>query len=199
MNMTDLLVSVSRDALLDAALDLLALEGPPSPANVARTAGVSKALVFHHFRSVEGLHDAIAEKVLRETQGGLDALAQEYPNPRERLHALARALLAEPPETPAESLHVLRFWLAGNRAPVRSPRDNQAASPRGAVRDGLVTDFVRATLKEMRWPGDAARVASMILARWHGATIVYATGSIVDFEAEAERASAELDRMLAVR
>lgn len=175
---------MSRERILDAALDLLAREGPPAPATVARDAGVSKALVFHHFRSVEGLHDAIAEKVLRETQEGLDALARDFPNPRERLQALVRALLSEPPEGPAAALHVLRFWLAGDRA---------------GVRDGLVTDFVRATLKEMRWAGDAARVASMLLARWHGATAVYATGSAVDFDAEAERAIAELERMLAGR
>lgn len=184
MNKADLQVSVTRERILHAALQRLAREGVVSPAKVARDAEVSKALVFHHFRSMEGLLDAIAESVLRGTQEGLGAFARDYPNPRERLHALARALLAEPPETPQAAGHVLRFWLSGGRA---------------ALRDALVADFVRATLKEMRWPGDATRVASMLLARWHGATVVYAAGGAVDFDAEAERAAAELDRMLEAR
>ena len=171
--------------ILDAAFSVLARDGPPTPAAVAREAGVSKALIFHHFRSVEGLYDAMAERVLAETQEGLNAFAAEFPNPRERLHALARALLSEPPEPPASARHVLRFWLD----------DDGRGGSRAALRDGLLVDFVRATLKEMRSPADAARIASMLLARWHGATAVYASGTPVDYDAEAERAIAELDRL----
>ena len=175
--------------ILDAAFAILAREGPPSPAIVAREAGVSKALIFHHFRSVEGLHDAMAERVLAQTQEGLNAFASEFPNPRERLHALARALLSEPPEPPSSARHVLRFWLD----------DDGRGGSRATLRDALLVDFIRATLKEMRSPADATRIASMLLARWHGATIVYASGTAVDFDAEAERAIAELDRMTGAR
>ncbi|HVM45537.1 MAG TPA: TetR/AcrR family transcriptional regulator [Candidatus Thermoplasmatota archaeon] len=176
---------MSRDRILDAAFSLLARAGPTKPDQVARVAGVSKALVYHHFRTVEGLHDAMAERVLRETQAGLDALARDHPNPRDRIEALARALLAEPPDPPAATLQIVRFWLD----------DDGRGAARASLRDALVADFVRATLKEARYGGDGARVAAMLLARWHGATLVYATGGAVDFDAEAERAAAELERM----
>ena len=194
MSWTDLAVNMPRTdpadrraAILDAALDLLPREGAPDAALVARVAGVSKGLVFHHFKSVEGLHDAIAERILAGTQDGLAALAREYPSPRARLEALLRALLAEPPEPPAAALQILRFWLD----------PDARGQPRGASRDALLADFVRATLKEARWGGDGARVASVLLARWHGATLAYATGTAVDFDGEAERAIAELERMTA--
>lgn len=170
-----------KSHLLDAALAVLAREGPPRPEDIAQEAGVSKALVYHHFRTVRGLHDAMAERILRETQEGLDALAREYPNPRERLETLARALLAEPPEPPAATRNVLRFWLDAER---------------GGLRDALVADFVAKTLKEARSHADPTRVASFLLSRWHGATLVYANGTPIDFDAEAERTVADLERML---
>lgn len=182
MNKADHLVRVGRDELLDAAFALLAGEGEIRPEAVAREAGTSKALVFHHFGTLAGLQDAMAERVLRGTQAGLDALANENPNPRSRLEALARALLAEPPERPVEARRVLAFWLGGER---------------GAARDALVSDFVAKTLREMRYTRDVRAVSSLILARWHGATTVYANGGAVDFEAEAERTLADLESLIA--
>lgn len=174
---------MSRDAILDAALRVLAREGTTDAALVAREAGVSKALVFHHFDGIAGLRDGMAERILAGTQEGLDAFARDYPNPRERIEAFVRALLSEPPEPPRAMRHVVRFWL----------EDDRTGAARGAARDAIVGDFLRATLKEMRWSGDARAGASMLLARWHGATVAYATGTPVDFDAEAERALAQLE------
>ncbi|HET6404012.1 MAG TPA: TetR family transcriptional regulator [Candidatus Thermoplasmatota archaeon] len=177
---------MAQARLLDAALRVLARDGDASPAAVAREAGVSKALIFHHFRSAEGLRDAMAQRVLAETQEGLSAFLRDYPNARERLHALIHALLAEPPEPPAATRNILRFWL----------ESDGSGGARGAARDALLVEFLRVTLKEMRWGGDATRVASVLLARWHGATAVYASGLPVDFEAEAARAVAEIEAMV---
>lgn len=173
---------MGRGDILDAALAILARQPTLRPEDVAREAGVSKALLFHHFGSLEGLHDAMAERVLRETQEGLDALADDYPDPRARLHALARALLSQPPESPAATRRVLRFWLA------------EAA--RGGVRDALIMDFVAKTLREMRARAQPRALASLLLARWHGATAVYALGGALDLEAEQERVVRELDALL---
>lgn len=170
--------TTARDALLDAAFEALLDEGPSfGVASVARRAGASKALVFHHFGAREGLFDAMAARVLAQTQAGLDALADEHPHPRERLEAFARALLAEPAETPAQARHVLLFWLDGARA---------------KVRDDLLADFVARTLAEARSRADAASVATRLLAAWHGATVLYASGRAVDLDAEAERLAAEI-------
>lgn len=165
-----------RDALLDAAFDALVADGPDfGVASVARRAGASKALVFHHFASREGLLDAMAARVLGETQDGLARLADDYPDPRARLDALARTLLEEPQGTsPQDARHVLAFWLA----------TDATGGCRAQLRDALVADFVEKTLREaaLRAPG----LADVMLARWHGATVLYASGRAVDFEREAE-------------
>ena len=164
-----------REALLDAAFQALVDEGPGfGVAAVARRAGASKALVFHHYATREGLLDAMAARVLSETQEGLARLADDYPNPRERLDALARTLLEEPQDaTPAQARHVLAFWLA----------TDPTGACRGQLRDALVADFVEKTLREagLRAPG----LADVLLSRWHGATVLYASGRAVDYEREA--------------
>lgn len=179
---------VPRDALLDAAFEALLDEGPPlSAARVAARAGLSKALVFHHFGSQEGLLDAMAERVLSETQAGLTRLADDFPNPRERLVELGRSLLHEPAESPREAARLLRFWLEGGR---------------GRLRDDLLADFVAATVREgvavgsVRAGVDAGAIASLVLARWHGASVLHATGRAVDWDAASERLASELEAAL---
>lgn len=162
--------------------------------HAAERAGVSKALVYHHFSSREGLLDAMAARVLSETQQGLDRLVEDYPNPRERLDALARTLLEEPRDTaPLEARRVHLFWLL----------DDATGACRGALRDALLADFVAQTLQEgvalgaMRAAAsDADDIAALFLSRWHGATVQYAEARVVDFEREQERLVADLERAL---
>ena len=185
----------ARAAILDAAFDALVASGPAfSVEGVARAAGVSKPLVFHHFGAREGLLDAMAARVLAETQDGLARLADDEPNPRERLVALARTLLEEPIDTsPAEARRVLLFWLA----------DDATGGCRAGLRDALLTDFVRATVADgvatgaMRAGADAGDVARLLLARWHGVTALYAAGAPAEFEREAERLVMDVLRLVA--
>jgi AcrR family transcriptional regulator len=186
-----------REALLDAAFEELVAAGPALPASsVARRAEVSKALVFHHFGDAEGLRDAMAARVLEETQAGLGALAKDYPNPRERIEALARTLLSAPAQpSPTEARRVLAFWLA----------EDASGAPRAALRDALVSDFVAQTVRDgaatgaMRPSLDAAEVATRLLARWHGVTVLHATGRAVDFDQEADRLVEEIAAIVAPR
>lgn len=184
----------ARDALVDAAFAVLVEHGPDFPtAEAARRAGVSKALLFHHYGTREALLDAMAARVLGETQDGLARLVDEHADPRARLHALARTLLEDPTGTsPAEARRVLQFWLAD--AP------HLAEGCRAGLRDALVADFVAATLREgatlgaLRTGVDARAVAHAMLARWHGVTALYAAGASVDFEREREALVDELAR-----
>jgi AcrR family transcriptional regulator len=166
-----------RDALLDAAFAALEREGPGfSLDGVARAAGASKALVFHHFGTREGLLDAMAARILLQTREGLQRLAEDYPDRRARVEALARALLEEPRDVSrAASRHVMLFWL----------QTDATGSCRGALRDALLADFV----------GDP-RAAALLLARWHGVTVLHATGRAVDFEREADRLVVDLSPVL---
>jgi len=172
-----------RDEITDAALAQLARDGPSFSFDaLAAQTGASKALLFHHFGTRQGLLDAMAERVLRATQQGLDLLADEHPEPRARLVALARALLAEPPDNARETRHVVQFWLL----------DDARGSCRGALRDALVSDFIAASLREARVAAPPRDVAALVLARWHGATVAYASGGAVDFDREQERLVADL-------
>jgi AcrR family transcriptional regulator len=182
-----------RDALLDAGFEALVEEGPTFGTEaVVRRAGVSKGLLFHHFGSREGLLDAMAARVLAATQEGLARLDTDYPNPRERLVALARTLLEDPRVEPRETRHVQQFWL----------QTDATGGCRGALRDALVADYVAATVREgvttgaLRAGVDARAVSDLLLARWHGATTLAATGRALDFDREAERVVEEMLRRL---
>lgn len=174
--------------ILDAAFEALVEEGPGFPiASVVARADVSKGLVFHHFATREGLLDAMAARILEETQAGLAHLDRDYPNPRDRLTALARTLLEDPRDLPVSVRHVHQFWLL----------DDAEGACRGALRDALVADYVAATLREGVATGalrsaDAEAVATLLLGRWHAVTTLVATGRRVDFEREADRVASDL-------
>lgn len=174
--------------ILDAAFEALVEEGPGFPvSSVVRRAEVSKALVFHHFATREGLLDAMAARVLEETQAGLARLDEDYPNPRDRLAALGRTLLEDPRDLAASVRHVHQFWL----------QDDAEGNCRASLRDALVADYVAATLREGVATGalrnaDAEDVAGLLLGRWHAATTLVATGRRVDFEREADRLASDL-------
>jgi AcrR family transcriptional regulator len=177
----------SLDVLLDAALAALASDGPAFRVEAAASrAGASKALYFHHFGSREGLLDAMAARVLSLTQDGLDRLVADYPAPRARLEALARALLQEPGEPPAEARHVLQFWML----------DDATGGCRALLRDALVADFLERTTREARHGAAAGAVADLVLGAWHGATVRYASGRPVDFDREQERLVDALARLI---
>jgi len=166
----------AQDRLLDAAFLALERDGPHFSLDaVARAARASKALLFHHFGTREGLLDAMAARVLSQTQEGLARLVEDYPDPRARREALARTLLEEPRDVaPRQARHVMAFWLL----------TDATGSCRGALRDALLVDFV-----------GSERAASLLLSRWHGATVLYASGRAVDFEREQERLVEELEEL----
>jgi len=180
-----------RDDLLTAAFELLGQgEDSPQPANVAAAAGVSKALVFHHFGSRAGLEAAMAADVLAQTAEGLERLVAEEPNPRARLIALARTLLEEPVATsPLAEAAVLRFWLkpdAAGRVRAAARDDLVRAFVEATVRDGIATGALRATT-----PPD--EVARRILMAWHGASLAYCAGADVQHERRADELAQTLD------
>jgi AcrR family transcriptional regulator len=72
-----------RERILGAAFALFSERGfsEATMAEVARAAGVSRATVFNHFRSKQGLVDAITEQVLLYYQGMLDAALADEATP----------------------------------------------------------------------------------------------------------------------
>jgi AcrR family transcriptional regulator len=91
MKIRELQRAEQRDGILAAAFGLFSQRGfdEVRMADVARAAGVSRATVFNHFGSKQGLVDGITEQVLLYYQGMLDAALADTRSPTP---ALLRAL-----------------------------------------------------------------------------------------------------------
>lgn len=62
----------TRTAIIEAAVTVLGRDGPDgfSAAALAREVGVSKATIFHHFRSIDDIPLAAFERLVAATLGG---------------------------------------------------------------------------------------------------------------------------------
>jgi AcrR family transcriptional regulator len=76
-----------REALLDAALEVFSRRGyhAASIDEIARGAGVSKALIYEHFPSKRELHDSLLQAHVGELFGRLEASAAQGGEPDARL------------------------------------------------------------------------------------------------------------------
>nr|MDP9276791.1 TetR/AcrR family transcriptional regulator [Actinomycetota bacterium] len=85
-----------REAILDAALEEFSVNGfhETSLEGVADRAGISKALIYEHFRSKRDLHEALLGRYVHELlERTITAIATAAP-PEERLRAGADAFLS---------------------------------------------------------------------------------------------------------
>jgi AcrR family transcriptional regulator len=84
-----------REALLDAAADLIARDGVTgfSLNAAARAAGVSTAAPYRHFASREALIGAVVERGWIRFSAELDRVVAQHPDPLARLTALGRAYI----------------------------------------------------------------------------------------------------------
>lgn len=78
MKKTATVQSAGETAILDAAVELFSARGfnAVSMREIASSAGVSKANIYHHFDSKEALYRAILEQSARELSGLVESLAQ---------------------------------------------------------------------------------------------------------------------------
>jgi len=93
-----------REALIDAALALVAEKGPAAftIAEAARLAGVSPAAPYRHFRDAEALLAEVALRGFERFAAALSAAWQDgHPNPVRAFEALGRAYLTFARDEPA--------------------------------------------------------------------------------------------------
>jgi AcrR family transcriptional regulator len=81
----------SIDAILDAAVAVLAEHPEASMAEIARAAAVTRQTVYAHFESRERLLAATAERALTETVAAIDSAEPQRGSPVEALDRLVRA------------------------------------------------------------------------------------------------------------
>lgn len=111
-----------REEMLDAAIEVIRAEGPgASMEQLAAASGVSKPILYRHFRDRDGLVAAVATRFGSQVVGALTAaLASDAADPRELLRRTIDAYLAFVEQEP----HVYRFLV-------------QHAVPAGAASDTI--------------------------------------------------------------
>ena len=135
-----------REALLDAALELIAAKGPAglAIAEAARLAGVSPAAPYRHFRDADAL---IAEVAVRGFERFADALTRAWndgrPDPIHAFEALGRAYLAFARQEPAYYAAMFEARIAAEAHPGLQVAGDRAFGVLKDASERLIADLPR--------------------------------------------------------
>ena len=162
-----------REALISAALDLIAQKGPAgfTFAEAARQAGVSAAAPYRHFRDRDALMADVARRGFEQFEQRLSsAWADGGPSPVAALECLGKAYLAFARDEPA---YFSAMFEAG--LPIAEHRELQEASDRafGVLRTAC--EAIVATQPLPRRP-PALMMALHIWALSHGIASLFGRG-----------------------
>jgi AcrR family transcriptional regulator len=163
-----------REALISAALDLIAQKGPAgfTFAEAARQAGVSPAAPYRHFRDRDALMADVARRGFEEFEQRLKAAWDEgRPSPLQALERMGSAYLRFARDEPA---YFSAMFEAG--LPVAEHRELQEAGDRAfAVLRGACEAIVAAMSPAAKRP-PAMMMALHIWALSHGIASLFARG-----------------------
>ncbi|HJU33035.1 MAG TPA: TetR/AcrR family transcriptional regulator [Hyphomicrobiaceae bacterium] len=162
-----------REALISAALDLIAQKGPAgfTFAEAARQAGVSPAAPYRHFRDRDALMADVARRGFQEFERRLsEAWDEGRPNPRVALERMGGAYLGFARDEPA---YFSAMFEAG--LPVSEHRELQEAGDRALAVLRHACETIAAALPPGRRP-PAMMMALHIWALSHGIASLFARG-----------------------
>jgi AcrR family transcriptional regulator len=162
-----------REALVQAALDLIAEKGPAgfTFAEAARQAGVSAAAPYRHFRDRDALMADVARRGFARFEQQLVAAWNEgRPNPREAFERLGKAYLEFARAEPAYFSAMFESGL-----PVSGHRDLQEAADRAFDVLRSACEAVVATMPAGKRP-PAMMMALHIWSLAHGIASLFARG-----------------------
>jgi AcrR family transcriptional regulator len=133
-----------REALLDAALALIAAKGPAglAIAEAARLAGVSPGAPYRHFRDADAL---IAEVAVRGFERFADSLTRAWndgrPDPLRAFEALGRAYLAFARQEPAYYAAMFEARIAAEAHPGLQAAGDRAFAVIRDASERLIVDL----------------------------------------------------------
>ena len=162
-----------REALIDAALLLLAEKGPGAftIAEAARLAGVSSAAPYRHFRDAEALLAAVAERGFERFAAALlGAWKDGRPDPLRAFEALGQAYLRFARREPALYGAMFETYIAFDAYPPL-----QAAADRAFAILREATERLAAILPEAKRP-PALMMALHVWAMSHGIASLFCRG-----------------------
>ncbi len=163
-----------RQALVDAALSLIAQKGPTgfTLSEAARGAGVTPAAVYRHF---EGREDLIAEVARQGYEIFADLMERAYetgqPSALSSFEAVGRAYLAFARRHPGHYVAMFESGVGVTRTPALHAVANRA----NGVLERAAADLVRHIPEDRRPP--AAMFSAHIWALSHGVVELFARGS----------------------
>ena len=163
-----------RQALIDAALQLIELRGPTgfTLSEAAKQAGVTPAAVYRHF---EGREDLIAEAALQGYQIFADLMEFAYesgqPSALNAFEATGRAYLAFARKYPGHYIAMFESGISVNRTPELAA----AAGKASAVLEQAATDLSQHIPEDKRPP--ASMFSAHIWAMSHGVVELFARNS----------------------
>ena len=160
-----------RQALIDAALELVEIKGPMgfTLSEAAKQAGVTPAAVYRHF---EGREDLIAEAALQGYEIFADLMEYAYqsgqPSALAAFEATGRAYLAFARKHPGHYIAMFESGVSVNRTPELA----SAAARANAVLEKAATDLSQHIPEEKRPP--ASMFSAHIWAMSHGVVELFA-------------------------
>lgn len=162
-----------REALIDAALNLIAEKGPAgfSFAEAARAAGVSAAAPYRHFRDKDALMADVAQRGFETLQERLESAWNEgRPDPVKAFDAMGKAYLDFARDEPASYVAMFESQLSPSEYP-ELHRAGEAAF--GVLR--RAAEVAVATLPEQGRP-PAMMVALHMWSMAHGIASLFGRG-----------------------
>ena len=163
-----------RQALVDAALQLIELRGPTgfTLSEAAKQAGVTPAAVYRHF---EGREDLIAEAALQGYENFGDLMQYAYesgqPSALQAFEATGRAYLAFARKYPGQYIAMFESGVQINRTAALASVANRA----NAVLEQAATDLSQHIPAHKRPP--ASMFSAHIWAMSHGVVELFARNS----------------------
>ena len=163
-----------RQALIDAALELIELRGPTgfTLSEAAKQAGVTPAAVYRHF---EGREDLIAEAALQGYDIFVTAMQSAYaegkPNALRAFEATGRAYLAFARDHPGHYIAMFESGISVNRTPELA----EVARRANAVLERAAMELSQHIPQDRRPP--ASMVSAHVWAISHGVVELFARNS----------------------
>jgi AcrR family transcriptional regulator len=164
-----------RQELTAAAVEAVRLAGPEFAVDdVARSAGVSKTVIYRYFSDKEELVDAVLERISAVVllPRLLGELARDHPDDRARLHAVVAAFVAIIEEEPA----LYRFAYAhvgrSGRTDLVAATERQIAEALGTAMADRLAEAGRPTAAAMTWAYGIVGMVQLAAHWWSGARTV---------------------------
>jgi AcrR family transcriptional regulator len=178
-----------REELTAAAVEAVRLAGPEFAVDdVARSAGVSKTVIYRYFSDKDELVDAVLERISAVVllPRLLGELAREHPSDRARLHAVVAAFVALIEDEPA----LYRFAYAhvgrSGRADLVAATEREIADALAAAIAERLAEAGRSTAAASTWAYGIVGMVQLAAHWWAGSRVVPAAELVEQLTALAD-------------